>query len=476
MRQTSLKRNLLAVASVLALGCTTVPEKGGFDQVRSETSDRLGQRVHWRQGGEEDRAVDDAVRATLAKPLTADAAVALTLLNNRRLQATYEDLGVSQAALVQAGLLRNPRFAGSFLPALQSGPFPLIGLELAQDFSDLLLLARRQRIAESEFDATKARVTAAVLDKAAQAKQAVLELQTAQALLTEFETLARASELSLEATQKFFEAGNITALSVASAKASHAQAQLAFADARASVSVGREKLSRIMGLWGLDVAAWTVVPGPAALPETEIDLEHVERRAITRSLELVQSRAEVAAAGERAGLAKWSTLLSEIELGVTADREDDGVWHVGPSVSLQVPIFDQGQARNAAAAALLRQALQRYMAQAIETRSAARMARDRLRAARWRVVMIRDSLLPAREQVLAETKLQYNGMQTSLFMLLAARGEQAQANVMLTEALKEYWSARAGLELILAGGAGAESTGESNARLSSTSRHSDKDH
>ena len=43
----------------------------------------------------------------------ADDAVQIALLNNRRLQAVYEELGVSQAAIVDASLTTNPRFHGN---------------------------------------------------------------------------------------------------------------------------------------------------------------------------------------------------------------------------------------------------------------------------------------------------------------------------------------------------------------------------
>jgi len=39
--------------------------------------------------------------------------VQIALLNNKDLQATYEDLSIAQADLVQAGLLQNPVFGAS---------------------------------------------------------------------------------------------------------------------------------------------------------------------------------------------------------------------------------------------------------------------------------------------------------------------------------------------------------------------------
>ena len=54
----------------------------------------------------------EKLQALLEGELTTNAAVQIALLNNAALQATFEELGIAQAELVQAGLLKNPVFAG----------------------------------------------------------------------------------------------------------------------------------------------------------------------------------------------------------------------------------------------------------------------------------------------------------------------------------------------------------------------------
>src|SRR3989304_5884830 len=95
-------------------GCASVPKVAGFLAVQNIIEQRIGRRVHWNQGTSEDAAVVDAVWSMLQQELTLDEAVQIALLNNRSLQATYEELGIAQADLVQAGLLRNPPFGASF--------------------------------------------------------------------------------------------------------------------------------------------------------------------------------------------------------------------------------------------------------------------------------------------------------------------------------------------------------------------------
>jgi cobalt-zinc-cadmium efflux system outer membrane protein len=61
-------------------------------------------------GRDETRAPCVRLRDLLSRELTVETAVQVALLNNKTLQATYEDLSVAQADLVQAGLLQNPVF------------------------------------------------------------------------------------------------------------------------------------------------------------------------------------------------------------------------------------------------------------------------------------------------------------------------------------------------------------------------------
>lgn len=442
---------ILLGLELLATGCASVSAKSGFDEVAQSAQDRISRRVHWNQGGPEDQAVAEAVTSILQRPLTVDDAVLVALLNNRCLQATYEELGVTQAALVQAGLLTNPRFSGNYLLSVVSGPEPLIGLSLAQNFADLFFIGMRKSIAASEFAASKARVTAAVLDMAGETRVAYLDYQAAEQLFELRTTVAEAAAASFDASQKLFAAGNITKLAWASERAGLSQAKLDVAGAQATVLFLRERLNRQMGLWGNTATTWGVAGRLPDVPRDEIDFHNIERRAVAESLDLVEARARVEVAAGRAGMTKWSTLLSEFEFGVAGAREDNGTWYVGPNVALQIPIFDQGQARNAAATAQLRGALQDYAAHAIELRSTARAARDRLVAARERAAYCREVLLPLRDEILSESQLQYNAMQIGVFQLLAAKRDVIEAGVQYIEALRDYWVARVHMESILAG-------------------------
>src|SRR5687767_16004249 len=102
----ALVAGISCIALLLLGGCAKVPRDAGFDDVATSAADRTGgMRVHWNQGTSADAAVAAEVREMAAGELSVDQAVQIALLNNRRLQATYEDLMVAQADLVAAGLL-----------------------------------------------------------------------------------------------------------------------------------------------------------------------------------------------------------------------------------------------------------------------------------------------------------------------------------------------------------------------------------
>lgn len=101
----------LAGAILLLAGCASFTPDAGFDSVKTSVEERAGMAPRWVRNERDAGEVREAVQRTLtAGPLTADAAVQIALMNNPGLQATYGDVGIAEADLVQAGRLANPGF------------------------------------------------------------------------------------------------------------------------------------------------------------------------------------------------------------------------------------------------------------------------------------------------------------------------------------------------------------------------------
>src|SRR5438067_11990086 len=212
-------RNLaIALLSAVLVGCATKQDDSGFSSVQALARDRVGQSIRWNHNSDDAKAIADEVGRTLSTELTADAAVQVALLNNRSLQATYEELGIAQADVAQAGLMKNPVFDAQIRFPDRSPKLPDLEFTLAEDFLDALLIPARKRIAAAQFEATKARVGAAILDLAANVRAAFYSLAGAQRMLELHQALLAAIEVSDQTTQKLQEAGNVGELDLLSAQ------------------------------------------------------------------------------------------------------------------------------------------------------------------------------------------------------------------------------------------------------------------
>jgi cobalt-zinc-cadmium efflux system outer membrane protein len=429
-------------------GCATVQLNAGFSDVSKTVEERSGDKISWSNGSETAGEVDKKLRSTLNGKLTADQVVQIALLNNRELQALYSNLGIAQADLIQAGLLRNPIFDAAITFPI-SGGRPDFELTAVMNFLDLFYIPLRKRVAAARFEEVKLRVTGAVLDFVGQTRRAFYLHQAREQMLELRETIVQALSASVEVARRLHEAGNISDLDFVRQRAPMEAAKLMLRSTEADVVQSRELLNVFLGLWGEDTQ-WIIDNRLPDIPPEPLETEAIERVAIERSVELANARQRIVAAGEELGYAKSTALLPDWGIGTRGERRE-GPWTVGPVLEFPIPLFDQGQGRTGRAGAELRRTQQEYYALAVRIRSAARLARDRLLAARDRSLYYRDVLLPLHERIVNESQLHYNAMQLGVFELLQAREQQIQTAGAYVEALRDYWLAQTDLELILSG-------------------------
>src|SRR5438477_1458940 len=445
-RTMKLRKPFLLWGTVALTGCAHVDPNPAFRELANTVHLRTGNRVQWNRGRAEDAEAQTSVASLLSRPLSAGSAVQIALLNNHNLQATYEELGIAQADLVEAGLLRNPiftferRFPGQALEA-----------DLLKEFIDILLLPLRKRIAAAQFEAAKFRVGHEILSAAAEVRAAFYEHQGDQQLVDLRKTVAEATERSAETALRMQQAGNLKNLDLATEQASHAQAKIELAKAQSEAVQTREKLNKLMGAFG-DQTNWTVAPRLPEIPGNDISLSQLESRAIQQRLDLAAARQEFIAEARVRGIARAEAILQGAEIGAHYEHEIEGSVHsIGPSVNVPIPIFNQGQPASARAGPKLRQAEQRYLALAADIRSDVRAARDKMLLSRRQVEYFKCTALPTRTRVTEESQLEYNAMQIGPFQLLQAKQEEVKTGAESVEALRDYWVARAELEKAVGG-------------------------
>lgn len=442
------KGSFVVVWLVFLTGCATFDPRAGFSDLNAAVKDRSGLQLTWNQGTELDAQVAEEIRERSAGKLTADTATQIALLNNRSLQATYAELGVAQADLVQAGLLENPIFdLGAMFPL--AGGDPNLELGVALGFLNMFYMPLRKRVANAQFEAAKLRVTGEVLDFATRVRAAFYRHQANAQRVALQQAIARGLAAAWDVAQRLREAGNITALDLARERAVAEEAKLQLAAAETAARQSREQLNDLMGFWGAQTA-WHIDPRLPDIPAQPLPVEGLERQALSKSLDLASARQAMMVAGERLGFNRAAALLPDMEVGARAER-DEGEWEVGPTLEFPLPLLDQGQARIGRGAVALRRAQQAYYALAVRTRSVARAVRDRVQSARRQALYYRDILLPLRERIVNESQLQYNAMQIGVFDLLRSQERQIQTAAAYIDAQLNYWLARTDLDHLLSG-------------------------
>jgi cobalt-zinc-cadmium efflux system outer membrane protein len=431
------------ISALMLNGCV-VPKGAGFDDVSKSLSSRMSYRVHWNQGSKEDQQVAAETRRMLSGELTVDSATQIALFNNPELQALYERLGVAQAEVVQAGLLRNPRLSFHYgFRIFESGLDELLG-GVVQPFLELFLMPLKKKLANAQFRRVKLEVADAVMAKVDAVAEAFYAVQASTQIVAMRRTMLDAQQAAAELAVRQHEAGNISDLDLSNEQAVYTQAKLDLARAEYQLLADRETLTRLLGVWGNDVE-YRVAAKLPELPASEPELEHLERVAIEHRLDLAAAREEVLSASAALRVTKGSRMVS-IDLGANGHRDPDGPVTLGPTVDLELPIFDQKQAEVARLRAQLRAAQHGADALAIAVRSQVRQSRNRLMAARMTVDYYARTLVPLRERIVALSQEQYNAMLLGVYQLLQAKQNEVNSYREYIEAVRDYWVARADLE------------------------------
>jgi len=439
-------RTASAVLALWLSGCASTSPKEPFRDVAHDVETRSGHRVRWNQGGDDDREAEKAIDQLLSRELTADAAVQVALVANPTLRAKLEELAIAQSDLVQAGLLRNPVFSFGRTAWDMEHIDPNLFATVEQDFLDVLTLPLRKRVAATELEATKLDVGDHVLELAAQVRTAFYNAQAAEQVAQMRRLVEEASQTSAEIARRQHAAGNMSDLALNTELALAAQTALDRRRAEGDVAVAREQLNKLMGTWG-PRTAWKTATRLPEMPREEAPLEHLESVAIARRLDIGAARRNVQAMGYALSLAKTTRWTGTVSVAVEAGRlRHNKRFSFGPSIGIEIPLFDQRQAQIARLEAFHRQAEDELAALAIDVRADVRSSRARVLTARGLVEDYTKVVVPIRENVVRFSQEQYDAMLLGVYQLIQAKQNEFEAYRETIEALRDYWIARSDLE------------------------------
>ncbi|MBA3963429.1 MAG: TolC family protein [Chthoniobacterales bacterium] len=438
----------LLVCSLLA-GCAT--PRASFARVDTLVAQRTGKKVHWNRDNAAEAQIAQTVHNFLQRELTANSAVEIALLNNRELQARFEEIGLAQADLIEAGQLTNPSFAASFRFPSRPPSGTNIEYSVAQNFLELLILPLRKRVAAAELAQTETTAANEVMKLAAEVKVAFYTVQARQQLRDRLRVIAETNEAAGEFSKGLHDAGNISDLDLANQQGSMQQSHLEMAQADLQLRHDRESLNRLLGLSGAEIG-WTVGNHLPELPANENSLRHLETKALSQRLDLQALDMKLNLIGQALAFrTKTRFIPTKVSLGVDTEKDPAGQRVTGPTLDLELPIFNQGQGAIARLAAQYRQVRDQRDAAIVNAQSEVREAREQMLAARDLAFYIGKQLLPTQQKALHLTLQQYNYMLKSAYDLLLTKQNEVAAERSYIEAWRDYWIARAELERAVGG-------------------------
>jgi outer membrane protein TolC len=437
---------LVAATAALA-GCAGFNPDGGLGPAQQAAQQQLGNKeLVWARGPAEQDRIDARVAELLRAPLSADAAVQVALLNHRGLQASFHDLGMSEAELVQASRLPNPGFT---FGKLKAGNEREIDRAFHFNLARLIAMPWLREAAQRRFEATQGAVAMRVLDHGGSTRKAWVQAVAALEGVRYARQVMQAAEASAELARRMQQVGNFSALQRAREQAFYADAALNVARAEQAERSTREKLTRLLGLWGAQTS-YALPERLPDLPKAAKDLPDVERTAIAQRLDVQGARLAAQQSASQLGLAGPLRFADGLELGIERNSSNERATQRGWDIGLTLPIFDGG-ARQVQAEHAYQQAIKRAEQIAIDARSEVREAYGGYRSAFDIARHHLDEIVPLRKKILDENVLRYNGMLIGVFELLAdARLQIASVNAAI-DAQRDFWLAEADLDMALIG-------------------------
>jgi outer membrane protein TolC len=454
-------RNLVALgAAALLAACQTFSPDGGLGVVAGIAGHTLRKDVAALRTPEEAAAARRRVKALLQRPLTPDAAVQIALLNNRGLQAAYNELGHAEAAMVRASLPPNPTFKVERL----EGPAEIeVEKRIVANILALATLPIRADIAAQRFHQAQLNAAEQTLRVAAQTRRAYYRAVAAReqaAFLGEAkETAATAAQLG----KRLGETGALNKLDQAREQVFYAEITAQLAGARQRAETERERLIRLMGLWGSDLA-FNLPNALPALPRRPLARPAIEVDAVKRRVDLQVARLELELMAKGYGLTEATRFINLLEAtGIAKSIREKSTGEVnreyGFEIEFQVPLFDFGEVRVRQARETYMQAVNLLVEKAVNVRSEARDAYRTYRSAYDIAAHYRREVLPLRQIISDEMLLRYNAMQIDVFALLIEARQRLNAAVAAIDAQREFWLANVDLVTAVAGGGVAGSGG-----------------
>ncbi len=443
---------LVAAGTVLFAGCATVDINQVVARANQDAARIANGKIALVQTVEQRSDLQRATAAILAKPLTADDAVHLALINSPAMQAMVAQSWADAASAAQTGRLPNP------ILTLERLRLPLetdIGRMLAFGLLDVLTLPQRHRSAMGRMEQVQLQLASDVVEKITQVRQAWIKALAAKQSLTYAQQVSDSAEASAELARRMLAVGNFNKLQRARQQAFYADAAAQLANAAHTATASREALIRVLGLTDAQAHQLQIPERLPDIPASARTGEDVSGDASRGRLDIKMAQAALNAAAVAQGL-NAITSFTDIELSVirntSIERADGHRSNArGFEVAVTLPLFDWGGLQRDAMSAQMLAAVNRLDA---TTRAAGSNLRESYSAYRTTYDIAkhyRDEIVPLRKLIADENVLRYNGMIIGVFELLADSRDQISSVIAAINAQQQFWMADAVLQSSIMG-------------------------
>jgi outer membrane protein TolC len=275
-------------------------------------------------------------------------------------------------------------------------------------------------IEQRRFERAKWRAAADVIRFATDAKRAWYRAVAARQIADYVAETRDAAEAQAQLARQMTAVGNFPRLDYAREQIFYAETAARLAHARLAAAAEREKLTRMLGLWGA-TTRFQLPSRLPELPEVPAEGEGIEAKAIGERLDIRMARAEVDGIATSLGLTRATRFVNVLE-------------------------------------AIYMQAVNRLADIAVEARSEVRTTYTGYRTSFDLAQHYRTQILPVRQSISDELMLRYNGMLISVFELLTNARDQIADVIAAIGAQRDFWLAETELQVAMTIGIEGSST------------------
>lgn len=433
---------IITATAVIALsGCKSLPPQRAYAETADIVASRMGAAPDWSA----DRLHNPAVTLDIPdQVLTVNDAIRIAFVNNPRILQAYARLGLGRAELEEARRLPNPEIGYERMdPRDVDGTKTTRSLSLA--FADLLLLPARQRLASSELERLQNTVASELLELANEVENAWFEALSATQIAAMRNAVVKAADNSAALAQRTFNADDLNRAQLE--KKLNAARQARILAVRADVAALRKR-HILAELLGLPInAPWRILEQLPSPPETVFRSENLLTLALEQRLDLIAAKHKVSLREDVFKFVHRWRWLGAADFHYERETDINGSVKRGPTLSLALPLFNQGQGAVMRAQSELIEARAELDTLTLAVNNDVELGMQSLNMARDIAEQYRKLLTPEpKNSALSQQETTLDFSQLTL-----AEQEDPGVYQEYIEAIRDYWRTRVDLKFIVGG-------------------------